>query len=178
MPHTDPVRYCPHCGTPLATQSEHGVPRPTCPACGFIHYRNPVPAAGVLLATRGSLLMVRRKFEPRVGAWCLPAGFMEFGETPEECAVRELYEETGIRGRLTRLFNIYAGTDDPRTRSILILYVAEHAGGTLTPGDDAIEAEFFPLAGLPAPIAFSSHTRALAEYRSELEGGAAPTARS
>lgn len=178
MSHTDPVRFCPHCGTALITQPEHGVPRPTCPACGFIHYRNPVPAAGVLLETRGSLLMVRRRFEPRAGAWCLPAGFMEFGETPEECALRELYEETGLRGRLTRLFNIYAGKDDPRTRSILILYVAQHTGGALAAGDDAIEADFFPLDGLPNPIAFTSHTRALAEYRSELAGGAAPTARS
>ena len=178
MSHPDPVRFCPHCATELATQPEHGVPRPTCRACGFIHYRNPIPAAGVLLAAQGSLLMVRRKFEPRAGSWCLPAGFMEFGETPEQCAVRELYEETGIHGRLTRLFNIYAGTDDPRTRSILILYVAEHAGGTLKPGDDAIEAEFVHLAALPEPIAFHAHTRALAEYRAELELGTTPTARS
>ena len=133
----------------MVMREEHGRPRATCPACGFIHYRNPVPAAGVLLEARGSLLMVRRRFEPRAGAWCLPAGFMEFGETPEECALRELYEETGIQGRLTRLFNIYAGKDDPRTRSILILYVAEHSGGTLAAGDDAIEANYFPLGGLP-----------------------------
>jgi ADP-ribose pyrophosphatase YjhB (NUDIX family) len=158
-------------------QSEHGVPRPTCLACGFIHYRNPVPAAGVLLVSQGSLLMVRRKFEPRAGSWCLPAGFMEFGETPEQCAVRELYEETGIHGRLTRLFNVYAGTYDTNKHSILILYVGELAGGTLAPGDDAIEAGFFSLASLPQSIAFHSHTRALAEYRAELEGGTAPIAR-
>jgi len=177
MPATDPIRFCPCCATPLEMRDEHGVVRPTCPACGFIHYRNPVPAAGVLLRSQGGLLMVRRKYEPRAGSWCLPAGFMEFGETPEACAVRELHEETGIRGRLTRLFNVYAGTDDPRTRSILILFLAEREGGTLTPGDDAIEADFFPLESLPDPIAFQSHVRALAELRAELENGALPTAR-
>src|SRR5205809_226246 len=101
----------------------------------------------------------RRKLPPpgpecRVVQAPPPAGFMEFGETPEACALRELFEETGIRGRLTRLFNVYAGADDPRTRAILILYVAEREGGTLAPGDDAIEAGFFPLTALPAPIAF------------------------
>src|SRR5439155_15046911 len=175
MPFTQPMRFCPYCATRLEMRDEHGVMRPTCPACGYIHYRNPVPAAGVLLESEGGLLMVRRKFDPRAGTWCLPAGFMEFGETPEACAIRELFEETGIRGRLTRLFNVYAGADDPRTRAILILYVAEREGGTLAPGDDAIEAGFFPLTALPAPIAFQSHVRALEEYRAELDSSTVPT---
>ena len=164
MPHRSLVRFCPHCATELALQDEHGVPRPTCGACGYIHYRNPVPAAGVLLEWRGGMLLVRRRFDPRAGAWCLPAGFMEFGETPEGCAVRELYEETGIRGRLTGLFGVYAGTDDPRTRSILILYRAERDGGRLKPGDDAVEAGYFSPGELPEPLAFRSHTQALAEF--------------
>lgn len=167
-----PVRFCPLCATELVPRDEHGVLRPTCPACGFIHYRNPVPAAGVLLETRGGLLLVKRRFDPRAGTWCLPAGFMEFGETPEACALRELHEETGIRGRLTRLFGVYAGTDDPRTRAILILYVAERDGGRLKPGDDAIEAGFFALDEIPHPIAFQSHARALTEYGARLENAA------
>jgi 8-oxo-dGTP diphosphatase len=168
------VRYCPYCATELVIQDEHGIARPTCPACGFIYYRNPVPAAGVLLEWQGGLLMVRRKFEPRAGTWCLPAGFMEFGETPEACAVRELEEETGIHGRLTGLFGVYTSTDDPRTRAVLIVYGAEREGGSLTPGDDAIEAEFFPLVSLPEPIAFHSHTLALEDYRAQGNGSRAP----
>jgi ADP-ribose pyrophosphatase YjhB (NUDIX family) len=158
----DPT-YCPHCATALELLSEHGTLRPTCPACGFIWYRNPVPAAGVLLVEDGKVLLVKRKFEPRAGAWCLPAGFMESGETPEETAVRELREETGLEARLTGLFHVYAGFDDPRVRAVLILYGAERTGGVLTPGDDAIEADWFPLASPPADIAFEAHRRALAE---------------
>ena len=112
--------------------------RPTCPACGFIVYRNPVPAAGVVLTTRAGVLLVRRKYEPAAGDWCLPAGFMEYGETPRRCAVRELYEETGIRARLTRLFGVYAGLDDPRARTVLILYAAERDEGRLTLEADMI----------------------------------------
>jgi ADP-ribose pyrophosphatase YjhB (NUDIX family) len=148
----------------LVLRGDHGSARPTCPACGFIHYRNPAPAAGVILAWRERLLMVRRKFHPRVGAWCLPAGFMEYGETPQHCAVRELREETGILGKLTGLFGVYAGHDDPRVRAVLIVYTAARAGGRLRPGDDAVEARFFPLEALPRAIAFESHRRALAEF--------------
>jgi ADP-ribose pyrophosphatase YjhB (NUDIX family) len=158
----DPI-YCPRCATALEPRPEHGTVRPTCPACGFIWYRNPVPAAGVILVESERVLLVRRKFDPRAGAWCLPAGFMEAGETPEGTAVRELLEETGLEARLTALFNVYAGFDDPRVRAVLILYTAERTGGTLAPGDDAIEAEWFALRNLPPDIAFVAHRQALAE---------------
>ena len=163
------ARYCPRCGTRLVRRDDHGSPRPTCPACGYIYYRNPVPAAGVIIARGGEVLLVKRRFEPRAGAWCLPAGFMEYGETPEHCAVRELREETGLRGKLTGLFGVYAGFDDPRVRAILILFTAEARGGTLVPGDDATDARWFPLKRLPRAIAFEAHRRALEEFRAGLE---------
>ena len=148
----------------MVMREEHGRPRATCPACGFIHYRNPVPAAGVILPGPRGILMVKRRFEPMAGAWCLPAGFMEYGETPEHCAVRELEEETGVAARISRLFGVYAGVDDPRVRTVLILYLAERIGGRLKPGDDAIEARYFSVAQLPDEIAFGSHRKALAEF--------------
>lgn len=148
----------------MAMRDEHGRRRATCPACGFIHYRNPVPAAGVILPGSGGVLMVKRKYDPAAGAWCLPAGFIEYGETPERCAVRELREETGIGARLTGLFGVYAGLDDPRARTVLILYRAERTGGRLRPGDDAVEARYFAPGRLPRWIAFASHRRALAEF--------------
>jgi ADP-ribose pyrophosphatase YjhB (NUDIX family) len=156
-------KFCPRCATALESSPEHGVMRPTCPACGFIWYRNPVPAAGVILLEGGRVLLVKRRYDPRAGAWCLPAGFMEAGETPQTTATRELLEETGLEARLTGLFNVYAGFDDPRVRAVLILYRGERTGGTLTPGDDAIEAEWFALDALPHDIAFASHRQALAE---------------
>jgi 8-oxo-dGTP diphosphatase len=158
-------RFCPLCATPLESRDDHGSPRPTCPSCGYVHYRNPAPAAGVLLARGGEVLLVKRAYAPRAGAWCLPAGFMEYGETPEHCAVRELREETGIEARLTGLHGVYAGVDDPRVRAVLIVYTAERAGGRLTPGDDAIDARFHPLRALPRAIAFAAHRRALEEFR-------------
>lgn len=162
------VHYCLRCGQRLVRRDDNGAPRPTCPDCGYIHYRNPAPAAGVILARDGGILMVKRKFDPRAGSWCLPAGFLEYGESPERCAVRELREETGIRARLTGLFGVYAGIDDPRVRTVLILYSADATGGRLKPGDDAIEARFFPLGRLPRALAFGSHQQAITEYRESL----------
>ena len=137
--------------------------RPTCPACGFIWYRNPVPAAGVLIVDEGRVLLVKRKYDPRAGAWCIPAGFMEAGETPEQSAIREVHEETGLIAQLSSLFGVYAGFDDPRVRAVLILYTGVVTGGALVPGDDAIDARWFAPDELPEDIAFASHRQALAE---------------
>ena len=146
---------------------EHGVRRQACGDCGFIAYRNPVPAVGVVVQRNGTVLLARRAHEPRKGAWGIPAGFMEYGEHPEATAVREALEETGLRVRVTRLFGVYAGRDDPRTRAVLILYHARVAGGRLAAGDDASEVAYFAYDRLPRPIAFRAHREALADLKRE-----------
>jgi ADP-ribose pyrophosphatase YjhB (NUDIX family) len=158
-------RFCPRCGSRLVRREDDGHLRPTCPACGLVLYRNPAPAAGVVLLESGRVLMVKRRYAPAAGAWCLPAGFMEYGETPRRCARRELLEETGMTARLTGLFGVYAGMDDPRVRAVLILFRAARTGGRLRPGSDAIAVRFFPLARLPRRVAFAAHRRALAELK-------------
>lgn len=144
--------------------------RRACPRCGFIAYRNPVPACGVVIQRNGSVLLAKRAHEPRRGTWGIPAGFMEYGEHPEATAVREVLEETGLRVLLTGVFGIYAGRDDPRTRAVLILYRARVVGGRLTAGDDASEVGFFPLDRLPRPIAFRAHREALRDLRRAKQG--------
>ena len=161
------ARFCMLCGGKMRRIVEHGAPRRACPECGFIAYRNPVPACGVLIERRGAILLARRAHEPRIDEWGIPAGFMEYGEHPEATAVRETLEETGLRVRLTGLFGVYAGRDDPRTRAVLILYKARIVGGRLEAGDDASEVAYFPLDRLPKPIAFRAHVEALGDLRRE-----------
>ena len=155
------ARFCMVCGGAMRPVREHGVLRQTCVKCGFISYRNPVPACGVVIERDGAVLLARRGHPPRLNAWGIPAGFMEYGEHPERTAIREALEETGLRVRITGLFGVYAGRDDPRTRAVLILYFARVTGGRMKPGDDAIELGYFRPDRPPRPIAFKAHREAL-----------------
>lgn len=162
-------KFCPVCSSKLEIIKSTDEDRPTCNSCGFVQYLNPAPAAGAVVFNGGRLLMVKRAHPPYVGKWTLPAGFMEWGESPEETAVRELKEETNLDVKLRELFHVYSGSDDPRTRAIMVLYFADIEGGKLRPDDDALEAKFFALEELPTDeqIAFESHRRAVKKLREE-----------
>jgi ADP-ribose pyrophosphatase YjhB (NUDIX family) len=157
-------KYCPRCSAELIKKRiDHNL-RKVCPVCGFVLYRNPAPAAGVIIEKEGQVLLVRRKYNPYIGDWSLPAGFIEYGESPESCALRETKEETNLEVKLTSLFKVYSGSDDPRTSAILIVYSGEILKGELKPGDDASEAKFFSVNNIPQNIAFQSHRQALKDY--------------
>jgi ADP-ribose pyrophosphatase YjhB (NUDIX family) len=168
-----PYRYCPVCGTRL--EQRHVDPenrvRDACPACDFIHYENPTPAAGVILIEDASVLLVERKFEPRAGMWTLPAGFIEAGEGVAECAIREAKEETNLDLEVIRLFNAYSALDDPRASVVLMLFLTRRVGGEVRCGDDASDARFYGLKDLPDNIAFSAHRQALSEIVRGFEAG-------
>lgn len=159
-------RYCPRCGRSMNLVDLDGLPRMRCsdPGCGFIFYQNPVPAAGAIVVKEDHILLVKRAHPPRIGWWCIPAGFMEWTEHPEQTAVRELQEETGLEIRLKGLFEVYSGDDDPRVNALLILYLADEIGGSLRAADDAMDVHYFGFDKLPEKIAFESHVQALADY--------------
>jgi 8-oxo-dGTP diphosphatase len=159
-----PFTYCPLCASALVVTDQEDYPRRHCIRCDRIFYHNPAPAAGGMIVQDDRILLVRRKFPPRVGAWTVPAGFLEYFESPAECAVREVHEETGLQTRVSGLFGVYAGNDDPRHTAVLILYHMDLLGGTLVPGDDASEAAFFKASNLPPDIAFRAHRQALADF--------------
>jgi ADP-ribose pyrophosphatase YjhB (NUDIX family) len=166
-----PAKFCPYCATKLVRRDDHGTLRPTCPACEFIAYQNPSPAVGVVLPKNGGIVLVRRKYEPYAGLWSLPAGFMEYGESPETTARREVLEETGYQIALEGLVGAYRGVDDPRVRVVLLVYRGSITGGRARPGDDASEVKVFPLEHPPEDLAFRSHRRALKDYRTILARG-------
>ena len=87
------ARFCPRCSTSMRPQRLGDRTRPVCPACGWVHYLNPIVAAGTLVDQEGRALLIRRGVEPGLGQWGLPAGYAEVGETPEQTAIRETREE-------------------------------------------------------------------------------------
>ena len=161
--------YCPSCGGRLHLRFTEGRDRLVCERCGFIFYQNPVPAVAVILLQQSQVLLVKRKFAPRAGDWSLPAGFIEWGEGPEETAVRELKEETGFDIAVRGIYGVYRGQERTEHEVVLVVYRGEITGGNLQPGDDALEAEWFELKKLPENIAFRIHRSILAELSNPKE---------
>jgi 8-oxo-dGTP diphosphatase len=100
------VPACPHCAQPAEEPL-------TCERCGWRWYSNPKPAAAVLLervsdaSPEPSILLLRRSVEPGRGAWDLPAGYLDPGESFEMAAIRETLEESGIAVELVELLGVY-----------------------------------------------------------------------
>lgn len=165
-------RYCPRCGDELTQGHIDGRERPHCirPGCEYIFYQNPIPAAGAILVEEDKILLVKRAHPPKIGWWCIPAGFMEWHEHPTETTVRELEEETGLKIKIDSFFEVYSGTDDPRSNAILMLYLGTVIGGELCAADDALDVKWFSFDELPLQIAFESHHQALADYNRRFRG--------
>ncbi len=85
--------HCSFCGAPFA--DDQPWPR-VCGNCHNITFRNPIPVAVVLVPVESGLLMIRRGIEPRKGMLALPGGYVNFGESWQQAAAREVFEETGL----------------------------------------------------------------------------------
>jgi 8-oxo-dGTP diphosphatase len=116
------------------------------------------------------ILLIRRGHEPYRNMWALPGGFLEMDEELEECALRELKEETGLTGVvLNQLFTVGTPGRDPRGRTITVLYYgfAYYRSDKLKAGDDASDIYWFLVNKLP-PMAFD-HTEVIRRAVKELK---------
>ena len=158
------IEYCIRCGAETHWHDVDGRPRRVCPACGHIVYKNPVVAAGALVVMDERVLLIQRGVEPGLGQWGLPAGYAEIGETPEETAIRETEEETGLVVALDGLLGVYAFGREAAQSGVVVLYTAHPVGGKMTAGDDAVGVRFFEADALPDEIAFAIHRRVLGDW--------------
>ena len=122
-------------------------------------YRNPVPTVDLIILTREKpelekrgITLIKRKNPPY--GWALPGGFVDYGETVENAAIREAYEETGLKVKLLRQFHVYSSPErDPRLHTVTTVFIAE-AEGIPAGQDDALEAKIFYYPHIPEDIAF------------------------
>ena len=154
------IKFCPRCASDVRREEKFGRLRPVCPQCGWIHFIDPKVAAAVLIEKDGRVLLVRRANEPFRGLWTLPAGFVDGGEDPAAAAERECLEETGLRVRVTTVFDVIAGQEHERGADFIIVYQAEIVSGELNPADDADAAEWFRREQLPT-LAFDATRKVL-----------------
>lgn len=138
-------RYCPRCGALTEDISRTWGRR--CTSCRSEHFPHIHPCA-IVLVKRGNELLLTRKAEWPAGRYSLVAGFLDFGESLEECAIREVREETGIEIKNVR----YVGSQNwPFPAQLMAGFVADYAGGELMVDPHELEdARWFPADALPS----------------------------
>ena len=129
----------------------------------------PRPTAGVVCLRGREVLLIKRGNPPRQGQWSLPGGRIEWGETTETAALRELKEETGVDAELTGLIDVVDGimtsreTGDVTRHYIMVDYAARWTGGEVVAGDDAADARFFDLDEALAVVEWEETRRVIRE---------------
>ena len=138
-----------------------------------VKYRNPVPTVDIIIEIDNNesrdlherrVVLIERKNPPY--GWALPGGFVDYGESLEEAAIREAYEETSLRISLIRQFHTYSDPKrDPRQHTVTTVYIAR-AMGKPRGRDDAKRADVFSIDNLPKDMAFD-HEKILDDYRNK-----------
>jgi NAD+ diphosphatase len=160
-------RHCGRCGAPTRDKPDERAK--ACPACGYVVYPRVSPAM-MALVTRGREILLARAHRFPQGMFSALAGFVEAGETIEDCIVREVREEVGLEvGQLT----YFASQSWSFPHSLMIAFTAEYAGGEIRCEDAEIaEARWFPADGLPArPPSLSIARRLIDATAQRLRGG-------
>ena len=125
--------------------------RDVCADCGHVAYVNPKIIVGsVVEADYGQILLCRRAIEPRHGFWTLPAGYMELGETLEEGAMREAFEEAQARIEIDGILGIFSIS---RIGQVQVMFRARLAANGQAPlfaaGEESLEVALFPWEDIP-----------------------------
>ncbi|MBK8563149.1 MAG: NUDIX hydrolase [Saprospiraceae bacterium] len=166
------MNYCSNCGAAdLRTEVPKGDTRPrlVCGQCGDIHYRNPKIVAGCLPIWEDKVLLCRRAIEPRAGYWNVPAGFLELGETVEDGAMREVWEEAEAKVKIHGLQTVFTFT---KYWHVYLQFVGELVDGKFGVGEESTESRLFSEEEVPwDEIAFESSRFALHRYFEDRKKG-------
>jgi ADP-ribose pyrophosphatase YjhB (NUDIX family) len=135
-----------------------------CPKCGEMveTYQNPKPVVDIIIEMDGGgIILIHRKYGPQV--WAIPGGFVDYGESVENAAVREAKEETSLNVRNLKQFHVYSNPErDLRLHTISTVFIAS-ADGTPKADDDADDIGVFTSENLPAILGFD-HAQILDDY--------------
>ena len=125
-------------------------------------FRTPYLTVDIIIETREGIVLIERKNPPP--GWALPGGFVDYGESLEEAALREAKEETSLDVELIRQFHAYSDpARDARQHNATVVFIARATGGDLRGRDDARRADIFRRENLPPAIAFD-HARILEDF--------------
>jgi ADP-ribose pyrophosphatase YjhB (NUDIX family) len=165
------MKYCSECGATVVHKIPDGDTqlRFVCNNCGIIHYQNPKIIAGCLAEYEDKILMCRRAIEPRYGLWTLPAGFMENGESLEEGAMRETFEEANARVERLKLFSLFS---IPFVSHVYIMFRCKLSDLNFSAGIESLEVKLFSKDEIPWDnLAFYIIKKTLNDFYNDKELG-------
>ena len=150
-------KFCPLCRYRLRRKQVDGYKRLICQKCGWIYYENLLPVAVCAVKNKeGKILIAKRNLAPGKNKWALPGGFVESREAPEAACLRELEEETGLKGKIKRLIGIYVQKTRYYGPLLVIGYEVSISKEKLLLNNELKEAKFFGKEDLSI-VPFSSH---------------------
>lgn len=128
-------------------------------------YKNPAPTVDIIIEIKSAsgkgIVLISRKNPPY--GWAIPGGFVDYGESLEDAAIREAKEETSLDVKLIRQFHTYSDPSrDPRGHTISTVFIAVAEGKPIG-CDDAAEALIFPVSAIPDTMAFD-HKKIIIDY--------------
>ena len=143
--------------------------RAVCPACGTIHYENPLNVVGTVPYLDDRVLLCKRAIEPRLGKWTLPAGFMELGETLSQGARRETDEEAGAQIEMGELFTVMNVT---RVGQVHVYFLARLLSDRFDPGYETSDTRLYREEDIPwDELAFRTVAETLRCYFADRRAG-------
>jgi ADP-ribose pyrophosphatase YjhB (NUDIX family) len=136
-------------------------------------YRNPIPTVDIIIELDDKIILIERKNPPH--GWAIPGGFVDYGESLEDAAIREAFEETSLNVKLYEQFYTYSKPErDPRHHTITTVFIAKAVDGHPKANDDAKSLNLFTLNSLPDNIVFD-HRDILMDYFRYKKTGKRPT---
>lgn len=168
------MKFCSECGSTISQKIPPGDEREryVCEQCGTIHYQNPNIVAGCIVEKGDQILLCKRAIEPRSGLWTLPAGFMENGESTQQAAARETWEEAKAKVDNLHLYTLF---NLPHINQVYMMFRGQLIGNDYAPGIESLEVALYDEKDIPwDDLAFPVIEKTLALYYEDKKQGRYP----
>ena len=165
------MNFCSNCGHKVSLKAVPGdfLPRYVCEHCETIHYQNPNIITGALPVWEDKVLLCKRGIQPRKGFWNVPGGYLENGESVEDGAVREVWEEAQTKVLITGLHTVYS---IPKINQIYMHFLADLQTLNFQATEESLEVLLFSETEIPwKEIAFASSKFTLKRFFEDRKKG-------